>query len=179
MGVKGTDRRRMRPIDDERFWASVQQGSDDACWSWQGARSPKGYGKFRHGRASVFAHRVAFALANGAFLDEFPQVDHLCHNPPCCNPAHLRRVTQKQNGEHRKGPPKNNTSGAMGVTLFRGQWRVRVVHHGRSHFGGLFDSFDEAKVAVVALRNQLFTHNDHDRRGADVELEVGTPKNTE
>jgi len=38
-----------------------------------------------------------------------------------------------------------------------------VKHFGKIHYVGTFDSVAEAEIAVVAKRNELFTHNDADR----------------
>jgi len=45
----------------------------------------------------------------------------------------------------------------------RGKWRAEVTHHGRKFHVGLFASIDEAEAAVIAKRNELFTHNAADR----------------
>jgi len=41
-------------------------------------------------------HRVAYCLHHGG-IDATLTVDHLCHNPRCCNPAHLRQCTKSEN----------------------------------------------------------------------------------
>ena len=80
-----------------RFWSNVRIGAPDECWEWAGARNHSGYGCawFRaDGHRFKLAHRVAHYLSSG----EFPTVVmHLCDNPPCCNPAHLRGGTQRDN----------------------------------------------------------------------------------
>lgn len=83
----------------------------DACWPCLGARQGAGYGVLTLGRTSRGAHRVVYVLANGPLADRRQQVRHDCDNPPCCNPAHLRSGTAKENsadalarGRHRAGP---------------------------------------------------------------------------
>jgi HNH endonuclease len=66
------------------------------CWIWAGSRIPAGYGKFYFGRGQMYAHRVTYML----FVGDIPaglHIDHLCRNPPCCNPAHLEPVTCAEN----------------------------------------------------------------------------------
>ena len=43
----------------------------------------------------VRAHRIAFFLAHGHWPE--PETLHLCDNPPCCNPRHLREGTRMDN----------------------------------------------------------------------------------
>lgn len=78
----------------ERLWRQVQRG--DGCWPFIGARSNKGYGYFKHDGVARFAHRVAYADANGPIPDGI-DVLHRCDNPPCCRPDHLFLGTQADN----------------------------------------------------------------------------------
>jgi hypothetical protein len=43
------------------------------------------------------------------------------------------------------------------------KWQGRVRHNGKTYHAGVFETVDEAEVAVIALRNELFTHNLLDR----------------
>lgn len=71
----------------ERFETKVARG--DGCWLWQGARLPKGYGKFSVARGRwELAHRVAWRLANGS-IPHGMQVLHRCDNPRCVRVEHL------------------------------------------------------------------------------------------
>ncbi len=36
--------------EESRFWAKVQRGPADGCWSWKGSTSRTGYGRFKIGR---------------------------------------------------------------------------------------------------------------------------------
>lgn len=93
----------------ERFWPKVDIRGDDDCWEWQAARSTHfgygiiGVGSRITGDARIeTAHRVAWRLTYG----EIPESDvtahgsvimHMCDNPPCVNPKHLRLGTQLDN----------------------------------------------------------------------------------
>lgn len=91
-----------------RFWAKVDRRGPDDCWEWQGSRH-HGYGKFAagRGRAPQQAHRVAYELEVGA-IPEGLDIDHLCQNPPCVNPAHLEPVTHRENLRRSDGAPGIN-----------------------------------------------------------------------
>lgn len=146
---------------DQRFWSKVEK--TNTCWNWIGALDSRGYGAFRVGR-HVGAHRVSYELENGKIPNGF-SLDHICHNRRCVNPAHLRPVTQKQNQEHRAGPNKNSATGIHGVISSRNgkRYRGQVMHNRERYIAGYFDTEEEARVAVVELRNSLFTHNTRDR----------------
>ena len=85
----------------EVFRSRVDRSAgSDACWPWTGAISSAGYGVVKLGgrRDSpiLLAHRVAFTLDRGP-VPHGLQLDHLCRNRACCNPAHLEPVTPKVN----------------------------------------------------------------------------------
>lgn len=69
--------------------------------------------------------------------------------------------------ENRDGPQRNSKTGVRGVFITRnGRYYARVKHHQIIHNLGTFGSLEDAEKAVVAKRNELFTHNDMDRRAA-------------
>lgn len=148
----------VRPLK-ERFEEKVEKS--DGCWEWTASKYPSGYGAiFVEGRCQS-AHRIAYELSIGP-IPEGMQIDHMCHNRSCVNPGHLRAVTNKQNTENR-APTE-----ARGVCWDskRKRWLVQVVHNGRHHFGGRFSDLEEAIAVAKAMRLELFTHNDADRRAA-------------
>lgn len=78
----------------ERFWAKVQI-APSGCWEWTGAKVRDGYGSFRH-TFSTLPHRIAYRFLVGEIPEGY-EVDHLCRNTSCCNPAHLEPVTPRVN----------------------------------------------------------------------------------
>ncbi|WP_175475569.1 HNH endonuclease signature motif containing protein [Arthrobacter sp. UCD-GKA] len=150
----------------ENFWAQIEK--TDTCWNWTGYKHPVGgYGMTALDGRQGYAHRFTYEMANGP-IPEGMQLDHMCHNPGCANPAHLRVVTSKQNLENLSGPQLRSKSGARGVYPIKNsnKWRVAVGHHGKQIHVGCFATLDEAKAAAMAKRNELFTHNLLDRVAA-------------
>lgn len=80
--------------DWARFWSKLEL--DGSCWIWAGCRNEKGYGYFNLRRKNYRAHRLAYASVCGV-PDESLEMDHMCGNRACCNPAHLEPVTGEEN----------------------------------------------------------------------------------
>lgn len=152
-----------RRTPEQRFWAKVDKSGD--CWLWTRATTPAGYGVMNIDQQTVYVHRYSFELANGPLTPDRSYVDHICHNPACVRPTHLRAVTNKQNGENHQGLIASNKSGVRGVwwNKHRSKWTATVTHHQRQYHAGSFDDITKAEAAVIELRNKLFTHNDIDR----------------
>lgn len=155
-----------RMSSEERFWSKVEKTEN--CWNWTAAKVRTGYGVFTIKTSDPTrqqaAHRYSYELNIGPIPDGH-EIDHMCHNRSCVNPGHLRPVTHKQNGENRAGLQSNNKSGVQGVQWRERtrRWKATVRHNDRVYYVGSFEDLEDAAAAVVAKRNELFTHNDLDR----------------
>lgn len=87
--------RQYTPNDLARFWAKVDISDNNACWVWIAHRT-RGYGHFKHGGKYLLAHRVSWELANGPISSDL-DILHLCDNPACVNPLHLKTGTHQDN----------------------------------------------------------------------------------
>jgi hypothetical protein len=84
---------------DAAFWERVRCAEDpNICWEWIGYRNTNGYGCVfdKTARRMVRAHRWAYERWVGPIPDGL-QIDHLCRNKRCVNPAHLEPVTLVEN----------------------------------------------------------------------------------
>lgn len=165
-------RRKRKPtqrIDKQQFWDRVDRSNGpDACWIWTGCVDKRwGYGHFSNAGESRLAHQIAWELETGKRPPRRRakyELDHICHERTCVNPAHLRLVTRKQNQENRAGPRRDNAAGVRGVTAqANGRWLAQVVHNQQLISLGTFDTLEEANDAACAKRLELFTHNVEDR----------------
>lgn len=77
---------------------------DTSCWLWTGPDSGGGrgggYPRMALDGQTVAVHIVMWTNAFG-FVPGKKQLDHLCRNRRCVNPAHLELVTHKLNQKRR------------------------------------------------------------------------------
>ncbi len=83
-----------------RFLSKIAATTQNDCWRWTACLTRKGYGRFHINGATRWAHRVAYAIFVGDIPDGMT-VDHLCFNPACCRPDHLRLVSPYENSSHK------------------------------------------------------------------------------
>lgn len=85
----------------ERFRSKFEI-TDSGCWEvFPRHRRKIGYGVFSVRRAvndwrGFHAHIVTYELLVGPVPDGL-ELDHLCRNRACCNPAHMEPVTHREN----------------------------------------------------------------------------------
>lgn len=68
----------------------------EPCWWWQGKLNADGYGSIMQKGIHYGIYRFIYQL----FVEIIPpelHCDHLCRNPPCCNPLHIEPVTPGEN----------------------------------------------------------------------------------
>ena len=86
----------------ERFFEKFAH-TDAGCWTWTGAKQPRGYGLLEIGNTAILAHRFSYEHHVGPVPDGL-ELDHLCRNTSCVNPKHLEAVTHRENVRRGHGP---------------------------------------------------------------------------
>ena len=89
---------------EKRFWPKVNKNGPVSdfrpdlgqCWLWTASKDGRGYGRFRFGGRTQYAHRIAYEWLVGPIPGGLG-IDHLCRVHNCVNPAHLEPVTQREN----------------------------------------------------------------------------------
>lgn len=129
----------------------------------------KGYGAIKVDGKNKKAHRVSYEMYVGEPIANGLLIDHICHEPRCVRPEHLRVATHKLNVENHDGTAlsNNQTSRVRGVDwdARKKRWRARVMHNGK-RYRKSFRTIPEAAEWVREMRCALHTFNDVDREAA-------------
>lgn len=76
------------------IWKHIQL--TPSCWFWKGSKTCNGYGQMSFAGKRHLAHRFVYELLEGK-IPETADLDHLCRNRNCVNPAHLDYVSRRDN----------------------------------------------------------------------------------
>lgn len=98
----------MRPIDPEQY---IERIPEAGCWIWTKSMSHDGYGV----KGKTYVHRLMYEKAYGKIPDGLT-LDHVCRVRSCCNPAHMRPMTLKEN-----------------IALGNYGWRAQLTHCAKGH----------------------------------------------
>ena len=114
--LRRQEARNQNPALFDRLISIAKISHHGDCWPVVTNFGPDGYGILRVNGRKERAHRMMFSLYYVGL--EAPVVRHICNNPGCINPAHLRA-----------GTPKDN---AMDRVFFQRGGNLKGVNNGRA-----------------------------------------------
>lgn len=142
------EKHRLKQTDSDRFWKLVATGEIDQCWEWQGAKNKDGYGRFSVGGKTIPAH--AFALGLSKPRPGNAHCLHSCDNRPCCNPAHLRWGSQKENNDDRGHRGRTAKGERVGTSVLSDKQREEIQNNWQP-----FKTFSEVAVLYGVSRGTI------------------------
>ena len=100
----------------------------DKCWEWTGSKNRFGYGKSVLIPIESTAHRVSYRIFNGD-IPKGSCVMHICDNPGCVKPEHLKLGTHEQNWKDRVIKGRTATGINHGSRKHPEKIRRGIRHH--------------------------------------------------
>ena len=144
----------------------VEVDPDSGCWVWPHTLDRRGYGRVGFRGRQWYVHRLMLSVFVEPLVDGLV-VDHIaCISRACCNPAHLRQVSQAGNTQNQRGLRANNTSGHPGVrwNKQREKWHTQIKVGGKLLFLGRFTNLDDAIAARKAAEEKYHPYRDPEYR---------------
>jgi hypothetical protein len=136
----------------QRFLDRVEL-QPDGCHLWTGSLSTSGYGQVTIDLRNLLAHRVAYEMTHGAVPTGL-QLDHLCRNRACVNPAHLEPVSSRTNTLRGTSPPAVNAR------------KTRCIHGHELAGENLYVGADGRRICRTCSREKQRRHRRRLTQGA-------------
>lgn len=139
-----------------QFSKRVILGGPEECWGWSGKFDRLGYTRIHNTNGTTYGHRMAYEFMVGPIPNGM-ELDHICRNRGCVNPAHLRVCTHSENLRN-TGRMKTNKSGFKGVCWHKHErkWVATIMLNKKGKTIGYFNTPEEAHAAYCEAAWELF-----------------------
>ncbi|WP_443021485.1 HNH endonuclease signature motif containing protein [Sphingobium sp. AntQ-1] len=146
----------------------------NAKWAGKPAFTSKDHHGYFNGRIfgrTYLAHRVAFALENGAW--PIGEIDHVNGNRADNRIANLRVVTRSENARN-MGLSRANKSGCSGVywSVKGREWRAQIAAGGKKVAIGGYQCLDDAIAARRLAEARAGYHPNHGGRCSQLSADL-------
>lgn len=150
--------RMKNPETFDRLMQKTKVSSPEKCWPWMASTDKCGYGCMTVFGKRKSTHRLMHDLFYPAAIGK--EVRHLCHNPGCVNPLHLRSGTHAENMLDRKAA--NRGGDLRGMANGRAKLtdeQVREIRASNESGASLARRLSVSTVNICAIkRGKLWTH---------------------
>lgn len=120
-----------------RIFKKIKIDPKTGCWNWCGSLN-NGYGEVRVHKKLYRVHRFMYMWLVGNLPAgkgrDIPVLDHICVNRACCNPSHLRLISDRENILLGTGATARNArkthcgNGHLLPAAIRGHRRCMICH---------------------------------------------------
>jgi hypothetical protein len=118
-----------------------------------GSVSNEGYLRVKVRTRAYQAHRLAWLYVHGNFPDG--QIDHINRVKLDNRLANLRDVPQEVNKQNAVDPQKNNSTGYLGVSRYKGRYRAFITVRKKFHYLGTYSTPEEARDVYLSAKRVM------------------------
>ncbi len=138
-------------------WKSIPVNSLIKVGDVAGYSGQRGYLQVTLDRETRAAHRLAWAIATGAFPSGV--IDHINGVKTDNRLCNLRDVSMSENQHNKKRAQRNNKSGFLGVSTYKTHWMASIKASGKIVRLGNFNSPEAAHQAYLKAKRELHKGN--------------------
>ena len=151
----------MKNSDEMRFFEKVDKLTEGECWEWKASIRKDGYGRFRVDGKTILAHRYAYKLHTGIY-DNSIELDHICNNRRCVNPAHLRPCSRIENSRNRLSTREfKGVSWHKRICKWQAQIKINNCNKSLGYFQTPQDAHEAYKRAALEAFGEFVNFGKH------------------
>lgn len=104
-----------------------------------------GYRRIGINGIRILEHRLAWFFVHGKWTDKL--IDHINGDRADNRILNLREANHSENLQNVVKPRRNNSTGVLGVAIYRGKYVAQIHLNYKNHYLGAFDTLEEAARA--------------------------------